>query len=149
MLPVFPALAAFWALGLDKLLSNYKLKRIFTILIALVAIGFVFTSFAKTYTAANYWDFYKNDFEWVRQNTPKDSVFIAGGQCIPYNLERTSLYFSEESLEKADYAWVNRNFWLDRRSILDEDSLKLIQSKKYNPVYSNKETGTQIYSTKH
>ncbi len=149
MLPVFPALAVFWAFGLDSVLSNAKLKNIFIILIILISAGFVFTSFAKTYKAANYWDFYKEDFEWVKANTNSHNIFVAGGQCIPYNLERTSLYFNEENIEKADYVWINQDFWLDRRSILDEDSLKLIQSKRYRLVYSNKDTGTEIYSTKH
>ncbi|MBI2655704.1 glycosyltransferase family 39 protein [Candidatus Woesearchaeota archaeon] len=148
MLPMFTALAVFWAYGLDGLLSNIRLKGIFIILIILVSAGFVFTSAAKTYMAANYWDFYKGDFEWARENTGSNEVFIANGQCIPYNLERTSLYFNEENLKKSDYVWINQNFWLDRRSILDDNSLKAIQSKKYKLVYSDKETGTEIYSAK-
>lgn len=149
VLPMFPALSVFWAFGLERVLSNGKLKLIFTILIISVSAGFVLTSFAKTYMAANYWDFYSEDFEWVRENTGLGSVFIANGQCIPYNLERTSLYFNEENLKKADYIWINQDFWLDRRSILDSDSLKIIQSKKYRLGYSDKDTGTEIYSTRH
>ncbi|MBI4451999.1 glycosyltransferase family 39 protein [Candidatus Woesearchaeota archaeon] len=149
ILPGFPALAVFWAFGYDKVLSNVSLKKIFIVLIVLVSAGFVFTSFAKTYLASNYWNFYKEDFKWVKENTNHDDVFIANGQCIPYNIERISLYFDEENLGKAKYMFTNQDFWLDRRAILDDNSLKAIQTKGYNIAYSNKETGTIVYEIKH
>jgi len=148
ILPAFAALAVFWAFGLERLLSDAKLGRIFQFCLILVAVGFVFTSFAKFYYASSSWDFYNEDFSWVKSSTDEDSVFIANGQCLPYNLERTSLYFEEDNFQKADYVWVNQNFWLDRKSVLDDNSLKQLQAKNYNITYSNPETGTKIYKTR-
>ena len=148
ILPAFPALAAFWAFGCEKLLSNKKLKTIFTFLIALLIIGIVFTLFAKTYIAGNAWDFYQDDFNYAKSSTNPDSIFIANGQCVPYNIERKSIYYNDENLKMADYIWVNQNFVLDIRSIYDERNSNLIKSRNYEIAYSNKETGTIIYKTK-
>ena len=148
ILPALPALAVFWAFGFEKLSSNENLEKIFKILIVLIAIGFILASFAKTFFAANEWNFYQKDFYWVKSNTNPDSVFIANGQCVPYNIERASVYYGEDNLKKADYIWTNQNFWLDRRSILDESSLNSIKSKN-EIAYSNKETGTTIYKITH
>mgnify|MGYP001573866616 CR=1 FL=1 len=146
LLPAFPAIAAFWAFGLEKLQKG-RLKRVLPILFIVIIIGLVFTSFVKFGIASIQWSFYKEDFGWVKANTSPNSIFIANGQCVPYNIERTSLYANEENLEKANYAWVNQNFKLDGISILDESALRLIQSKNYKTAYSNKKTGTVIYAT--
>ena len=147
VLPAFPAIAAFWAFGYEKLQGN-KFRKLINLVFILVIIGFVFTEFAKIRLASNAWGFYKEDFEWANANTKSNAVFVANGQCVPYNIERTSLYANDESLKKADYVWVNQNFALDKRSILDEQSLKIVQAKNFNVVYSNKKTGTTIYSAR-
>jgi|TARA_Y100000310_G_scaffold336415_1_gene420892 4-amino-4-deoxy-L-arabinose transferase-like glycosyltransferase len=147
ILPAFPALAVFWAFGYEKL-NNSKLSKLFVILITLIIAGFIFTEFVKFGFAANQWNFYKEDFDWVKSNTPQKSIFLVSGQCIPYNIQRTSLFSTDENLNKADYIWVNQNFKLDKRSVLDESSLNSIESENYKEVYSNKKTGTLIYSTK-
>ena len=126
-------------------MNKAKLKKIVSLLIIFVIIGFVFTAVIKIWLAANAWDQYQKDFEWVKSNTNKNAVFIAEGQCVPYNTERTSLYANDENLNKADYIWVNQNFKLDRRSILDQNELKSVQSKGYNIAYSNSNTGTIVY----
>lgn len=146
LLPALPAVAAFWAFGLEKLQKG-KLKSILAILLIAIAAGLVFTSFVKFSIASIQWSFYKEDFDWIKANTNPDSIFIANGQCVPYSIERTSLYSNEESLKRADYVWINQNFKLDRISILDDSALKSLQSKNYRIAYSNKETGTVIYST--
>ena len=101
----------------------------------------------KVKFAANSWDSYKEDFEWVRENTNQNSIFIAEGQCIPYNIERTSLYATEENLGKANYVWINQNFKLDVRSILTNEKLQSVKSKNYDVAYEDKRTGTRIYDT--
>ncbi|HLC59851.1 MAG TPA: glycosyltransferase family 39 protein [Candidatus Nanoarchaeia archaeon] len=152
ILPAFPAIAIFCGLGLNNFIENLKTKKnkilVFS-LIALIIILFIFTLIFKTLYAASLWNSYNSDFEWVKSGTNEGSVFIANGQCIPYNIERTSLYFTGENLNKADYVWVNQNFFLDRRSILNDNELKELQSKNYNVAYSNKNTGTIIYTIKH
>jgi len=148
ILPAFPAMALFWSFGLIKL-TEYKSVRLFLPkILALIIIGFVFTLFFKFILAAKSWNVYQNDFEWVKGNTPQDSVFIANGQCVPYNIERTSLYAQNGNFEKADYAWVNQKFVLDRKSIYDDKTLNSI-TRNSNIIYSNPKTGTMIYEIKH
>jgi len=148
MLPAFPALAFFWASGYDKLMTKIKFGKMINLLTILVIIGFVFTSVIKTNLATNAWKFYQNDFDWVKSNTEKNSVFIANGQCVPNNIERSSLYAINENLRMANYIWINQQFKLDKRSIIEDNQLKLIESKNYDKIYSNKRTNTIIYKIK-
>ena len=148
ILPAFPALALFWAFGFMKLMEYNNVRLFFPKILALIVIGLVFTLFFKFVLAAKSWDFYQKDFEWVKGNTPQNSIFIADGQCVPYNIERTSLYAQNGNFDRADYAWVNQGFILDRRSIYDDNALNSIK-QNYNLIYSNPKTGTTIYGTKH
>lgn len=148
LLPAFPALAAVWALGYDKLTNKLKFKNAIFLIAILIISGFALTEFVKLKFASNSWDFYEKDFEWVRLITSQNAIFIAEGQCIPYNIKRTSVYFSEENLKKTDYIWVNQNFNLDRRSVLTNEKLNLINSKNYRIVYENNITGTIIYDVR-
>lgn len=143
MLPAFPALAVFWAFGVDKL--HNKNAKMFMVLLAAVAAGFVFAGYVKFSAASAQWGVYKGDFNWVKENTDENAVFIANGQCVPYNIERKSFYASEENARGADYIWVNQDFALDRVSALDENTLRSIRSKNYRIAYYNRETGTTIY----
>ena len=113
----------------------------------MIIIGFVFTLAFKTILAAKAWNAYEKDFSWARQNTPRNVVFIANGQCIPYNIERTSLYVAQDNIKSANYAFVNQNFRLDIKSKIDKNSLKSIE-QDYSIVYSNEQTGTKIYENK-
>ena len=147
IIPIFPALAIFWAYGFDYFKSkNYG--KFFSIIIALIAIGLVSSEYVKTNIAADSWNKYNPDFDWIESNTNLNSIFLVNGQCIPYNIERTALYVADGNLNKADYAWISQNFALDRRSILSDNDLKLIQSQSSNVVYSSRETGTTIYKIK-
>lgn len=147
MLPAFPAIAVIWAFGAEKI-KSWRIGNFYMLLIFFVIIGMVFTSFLKIGLAAKEWGSYSRDFGWVKANTPKDAVFIAHGQCVPYNIERASLYLNNENLQKADYVWVNQNFRLDRLSIFNDKQLNMLQSLSYPVVYSNKETGTIVHKTK-
>lgn len=144
IIPAFPALAVFWAFGLEKLISS-RFRKIIIVLIALVVSGLIFSEVLKISASAKAWDFYNDDFEWVKSSTKQDAIFIVVSQCIPYNIERNSLFVSDDNIKKADYIWVNQNFKLDAYSILDENTLKDIVSRNYKVAYSNKKTGTTIY----
>lgn len=148
IISIFPAWAIFWAFGFDYL-NNKSFGKLFSILLVFIIIGLVSSEYIKTNIASNFWNKYNPDFDWVKSSTNKNSIFLVNGQCIPYNLERTSLYVTGENIKKADYAWVNQNFALDRRSILNDDDLKLTQPQISSVVYSNKDTGTTIYRIKH
>jgi len=144
MLPAFPVIALIWANGLEKIRFK-NIKRILIILIVLIAIGFMFTSFVKISLAANAWNFYANDFEWVISNTGKDELFMTGSQCISYNIERQTVSPEISNLERADYIWVNQDFKLDRRAILSKDIIQQLNQKNSELIYENKETGTKVY----
>ena len=149
LVPVVPLLSAIWGLGFSFVIDKLrKFKTIIFFLLTILIIGFVAAEFVKVTLAGRAWNFYDDDFDWVKKNTNKDAVFAAGGQCLSYNLDRFTLNPAKENLNKADYIWVNQNFRLDMRSIPDEQALKLIQSKDYKIVYFNKATGTFIYKVK-
>ena len=149
LVPVVPLFSAMWGLGFIYLLDKIKKFRAIVILVLVVlVIGFSAAEFVKAALAGKEWNFYQKDFDWAKKNTDKDIVFMAGGQCMSYNLDRFTLNPIAENLGKADYVFVNQNFRLDNHVIFEEQTLKALQSKNYNVAYSNKETGTTIYGIK-
>ena len=66
--------------------------------------------------------------------------------CLAFNLDRLAYQNEPENLDKVDYVWVNKDFKLDRVSILNDDLLKKVET--YEIVYKNEKTGTSIYKTK-
>ena len=148
LLPAFPAISILWATGLERLLFNKKLKSFLIILIITVIFGMVLSESFKFSLSSKAWGFYGRDFKWVKLNTNNNAIFIANGQCIPYNIERTSLYATNETIKQADLIWVNQKFTLDKKSILDDQTLKLIESQNYSIAYYNNKTGTRIYRIK-
>ena len=147
MLPAFPAIALIWAHGLEKI-RHEKMKKLLIAMILLIISGFIFTTFVKIAIASKSWDFYKDDFEWVKSNTAKNSIFITSGQCISYNIERQTLSPEISSLENADYVWVNQDFRLERMSILRQDFIGELDKRNEGLVYENKETKTKVYEIK-
>jgi len=144
MLPAFPAIALIWAHGLDKI-KHGKIRKLFIILILLIIVSFVFTSFVKITIASTSWNFYNDDFEWVKSNTSKNALFMTESQCISYNIERQTVSPVKNNIEKADYIWVNQNFVIDRLAILSEDIIKELDSGNVELVYENRRTNTKIY----
>jgi len=142
MLPALPAIALIWGNGLDKT----KHKKTATTILTLIMIGFVFTGFIKVTMAANSWDSHKEDFDWIKANTNKEAVLL-GYQCISYNTNRFSIIPHPENIKKADYIFVNEEFKLEPRSIVNAEILKTIKEKNFKEVYQNQETGTAIYKT--
>lgn len=148
LLPITIILAFFWGNGITQIIKkirNKNIEKIILIILAIIIIGFVFTSFIRINLAANQWNLFEDDFEWVKQNTDKDAIFIVGGQCIPYHIDRTSLSLSELKTGNYNYIWVNQNFRLDKRSILSKEHLQEIESKNKELVYHNLKTNTKIY----
>ncbi|MBI2559300.1 glycosyltransferase family 39 protein [Candidatus Woesearchaeota archaeon] len=146
LVPAVPLFSAMWGLGFIYLLDRMKKFRATMIFVLIVlVIGFSAAEFVKAALAGKEWNFYQKDFDWAKKNTGKDSVFIAGGQCMSYNLQRFTLNPAAENLDKANYAFVNQNFRLDYHVIFDEQTLKSMQSRNYSIAYFNKSTGTTIY----
>ena len=146
LLPAVPALAVLWAYGFDYLLKKFNFKNFIQIILILIIFGLIFTETIKISLAAQQWNSYKKDFEWVRENTKKSDIIIAGGQCLSYNFDRQTLTPKIENLNKADYIWLNQRFMLDKRAIANEDFLLKIKENNYNKIYENKQTGTIIYA---
>ncbi|MBI2661672.1 glycosyltransferase family 39 protein [Candidatus Woesearchaeota archaeon] len=150
MLPAFPAIAIFWAIGIGKLLNkkNKKFSFVFKqVLVAgmlLASLGFIAAEAVKLSIAAEHWDSYSADFEWIRQNTPPNSVFL-GAQCLSYNINRQVLQYYPLNLGRANYVFANKKFNIEPRSIIDEKDLSRAE---WGLVYSNKETGTKVYKSK-
>ena len=117
LLPAIISLAFFYGIGLDRVMAKYKRSGILlSIAVILIAAGFAMTETAKFTIASRSWDFYQEDFNWVKSNTNKSDIFIAGGQCIPYHTDRTSLFPSNLKTGSYNYIWVNQDFWLDEIS---------------------------------
>ncbi len=147
MLPAFPAIALIWAHGLEKI-RHGKIRNALIAALFLIILGFVFTSFVKISIAASSWNSYKGDFEWVKSNTEKNSIFIVSGQCISYNIERQTLSPEIVNFEDADYVWVNQNFRLESMSILGQEFLDELDKRNAKLVYDNKKTKTRIYEVR-
>jgi len=146
IIPAIPALAIIWAHGFDKIL-NSRYKKVAVLIFVLVIAGFVFSEFVKITLAANEWSFYDGDFEWVKNNIDKTAVFMAGGQCISYNIDRQTVEPNTNNLKKSDYIFINQNFRLDKRTQVDNTLLSEIR-KKSDIVYINEITQTEIYRLK-
>ena len=148
LLPAVPAFAVLWAFGFDYLLHGFNYKNFIKIALILIIAGLVFTEIAKILLASAQWNLYNKDFEWVKANTGKNDIIMAGGQCLSYNFDRHTLTPKTENLNKADYIWVNQKFKLDQRAIAKDDVLLKIEENNYKKVYENKKTGTSIYKVK-
>ena len=148
LLPAVPAFAVLWAFGFDYLLHGFNYKNFIKIALILIIAGLVFTEIAKILLASAQWNLYNKDFEWVKANTGKNDIIMAGGQCLSYNFDKQTLTPKIENLNKADYIWVNQKFKLDQRAIAKEYVLLKIKENNYEKVYENKKTGTLIYKVK-
>ena len=147
LLPAVPAFAVLWAFGLDYLLKKFNLNLTKTILI-LIIFGLIFTETIKISLAASQWNLYNKDFEWIRKNTDKDDIIMAGGQCLSYNFDRQTLMPKIENIGRADYIWVNQKFKLDKRAIINENILAETKEDNYKKIYENRKTSTIIYRFK-
>lgn len=148
VLPAAPALAVIWAFGLSRILETARLRKLAIIALVLIASGFVFAEFVKISLASSQWALYDKDFEWVKTNTNKDDIVLAGGQCLSYKLDRQTLTPNMEAIGKADYIWVNQNFRLDPKVMVNRSILLEIEEGSYKKVYENRQTGTIVYRAK-
>lgn len=148
LLPVIVGLAFLWGHGLQAIIKKIHHEKIIFTLLVIIILGFTSIEFAKIHLAANQWNFYQDDFDWVKQNTEKNAIFMAGGQCLSYNMDRFTLSNNIENIDKVDYIWVNQDFKLDPRSILSKSEIDKVKSTKADVVYENKKTNTIIYKIK-
>lgn len=143
MLPAFPAIAFIWGNGFERI-KNKKMRQILLMTISIIVMGFVFTSFLKVSLAAKAWNLYNEDFEWIKLNTNKNTVFMSGSQCISYNINRQTVSPEISNIEKANYIFVNQKLSLDKRAIFGYNLFSEVKSRG-KAVYKNDLTTTEIY----
>ena len=140
IMPVFFALAIFWAVGFDRFLANSMTKKIVLIIFVGTVTVFVTAEFTKAFIASSAWNRYEEDFAWVRDNTLKESHFYYRGQCLSYNINRpVDFQFDEPEA----YLWVNPDFPLEPVSEINATILK--EFSRSSRVYQNNNTLTEIY----
>ena len=148
-MPAIPALGILYGVGLSSVnFKNNNLKRIFFVSILIIIFGFIAAESAKIALASKEWNKYKEDFKWIEGNTEKGALLMPGAQCLAYHAKRGTLKQSIKNIENADYIFVNRNFKLERRSIVSDEFLEEVKKRKYGIVYENNETGTSIHKVK-
>ncbi len=147
VLPAILGLAIVYGVGMESILKKWKkLGIVISLFILAISLGFFAMEAIKFKVASDSWKEYEGDFDWVRENTPKDSVFLNGGQCIRFRTERPVLIPAEDiNSGKYDYIWLNQNFKLEPQSIMTKEQLDILSKKKLSLVYDNKKTGTKIY----
>jgi len=164
LIPIFPIIAILWAIGFSEIykIKHNTLKLGVLLLLIFSLLGFTTFEFVKANVVKNSWNFYKPDFDWVKQNTAKNvKILVPGGCCYSYNLDRAT-YNSIEPIFKNNlidaikeynmsYIWVNQKDTLygkdpDNPVRYSEVFIKEIENS-FDIVYENKETGTLIYKT--
>lgn len=160
LMPSIFALAIIAGIGYRKIMSK-KFSKIFLILIILIIISFTAIEFAKAHLASNEWKKYSTDFNWIKENTDKNDIIFANGQCFSINFDRftwrtgtvdenkTYSRFKENFAyeENISYIWTNQQFKIDPTSLLDESIINIFETQKhkYKLVYQNNKTRTKIY----
>jgi len=144
LLPILPFIAIIWAKGA----GSFKLRKAYLILAVLIGTGFIMAEGIKLTTAANEWSIYKQDFEWVKDNTKNNDLFYGNGQCLSYNINRLVIDHSARiDFNDVDYVWVNNKWRIDFH--MNEDSLNRVRNSNIlTEAYSNKDTGTVIYKVR-
>lgn len=148
LMPTFLAFAFFYGIGMNYILNKFKVAgKLLFIIILIISLGFVGAEIFKFRLAYQSWNFYQEDFNWIKSNTEKNSIFFAGGQCISYNINRQTQYPFMDNIQKTNYAFVNQDFNLDNKVFMDEDTLDEVRDKG-EIIYENKKTKTKIYKFK-
>ncbi|MBN4049091.1 glycosyltransferase family 39 protein [archaeon AH-315-M20] len=149
VLPAMFAVAFIYGSGFDSILNKFpKFGKIILVLTIMIIGGFVFAETVKFKLAADSWDFYQEDFDWVKSSTNKDDVFLIQSQCIQFKMDRTQLIPTEEERifsNNYDYVWINQEFKLEPQSVLYDWQLDKLKNKNMQLVYENKRTKTKIY----
>lgn len=162
-MPLFVPLAIMWALGLNALLKKNRKKKNITkaiiIILALCIIGFSVVELVKAFVVSNTWGEYKQDFKWVEQNIPKNSIILVPrGDCYAYNFNKfTYGYYdrprirSEEKIRQfnVSHIWVNQEidfYGPDQNNFsaaYPDGFIEILED--FALIYYNSKTATKIY----
>lgn len=148
LFPLLVPLTLLWVEGYSSISPRIPQLSIFLLTLLFIA-GFSSGEITKTLLAKQSWEVYEPDYEWIRENTPKESIIFYLGQTLSYHAHRR-VTFPPRPLKNEEnlYIWVNQNLRLEIQSILPSGMLQEIQSHPNNYlVYNNTRTGTLIYKT--
>lgn len=122
-----------------------QFKLIFMVILILIICGFTAGEFVKTFVAKEWWDFYQDDFSWVKKNIPKDKAVYYPCQTLSYHIHRFTPRGPD--FEPGNYIWVNEEYDIEACGQWPDDIVKQIQDS-YSLIYENNKTGTRIYEVK-
>ncbi|MBU0580123.1 MAG: hypothetical protein KKA19_03010, partial [Candidatus Margulisbacteria bacterium] len=145
LFPIIPILGTCWALGFIKI-KRTNPKLVMAVFILLV-LGITTVEFTKAHTSSINIETYQSDFDWVKQNTNNEDVFlIEGEQILSFHLNRYTYYFLEvKNLSKIDYVWINPTLVSSHN--YDKQFIKKLENE-HTLVYNNNLTQTKVYKVK-
>jgi len=144
LLPLIPALGIMWALGITSLQKRKTVSLFITILLLFLIIGFVSGEFLKVGIIRNAWNNLNDDFNWVRENTPKQALFYFQEQCLTYNIDRPTTWSIKKVEQREGYIWTQAPESSTGRSLLPNNFPQDI-TENYVLLYENPSTTTKIY----
>ncbi len=143
LLPAFPAIALWWALGFDRLMQR-KEKIVYVLAFAGIGLMFILGTIMKLWIASNAWSVYEADFVWIKENTNRDDLLLTNSQCVSFNTLRQTLPGYPENILNADYIWINQDFGIDQTGIYEKEFMDEVGRHSFETVYNNPTTKTTI-----
>lgn len=154
-LPAIPVFGVAWAFGIvkiNKFFINPKIRKILIAVFLIIILGFVSGEFVKAKFASSNWNQYNDDFNWIRDNIPKNKDILAlTSQCLVYYLDRGIIPFKNQTLQdiksnklSIDYVLIDK---LKTRKFSREyprDFLKFVNNTG-RKEYINDKTETVVY----
>lgn len=146
LLPILPIFAFIWALGFNKIEEKIsglkKLKIIWLLMITLIIIGFIGGEIVKTSVAKSWHDTFSPDYKWAKENLPRDALVHYLGQTLSYDIHRYAP--RDSNFKSRDYIWLNDNYFVEPPGVWPKNVSQVIKDK-YQLIYQNNQTGTEIY----
>ncbi len=148
---IMPALlffSVFWSVGLMAVLKKSSLKIATAIFLVISASTFIGGEFVKSKIAGDMWNAYEGDFDWVHDNTDKNSLILTpNSQCYSYKLDRYTA--SEMFVENGFYSRdrIDYVFYPDftGNSLVVSTYTKKPDLLGSSLVYENNATGIRLY----
>jgi len=151
-IPSLPAIAILWSCGFYYIINKIntkKMKSLIFISIVLLNLSFIGVIALKSSIAAKNWNYYNQDYGWIKENTPKDVLFYYGGQCLSINIGRYARYlpldWNEFNNLREGYIFFNDKFRIERSVELNQSQQgNIISRTNCKIIYNNPKTKTKI-----
>ncbi len=152
LMPITLIMGMLWGLGIDSL-KNKTMKTILMSVLVCVMVMFSISTLAAIKISSNYWSYYEEDFDWIKENTEDDAkLFVNIGQDFYYSFHREIIMPTDygkkdqyEDMYLANYVFRNDGFM--PRNIVFPDNITAIldEGEDFLEVYTNNKTGTIVY----